>query len=145
LLVLRASDCTVLCYCDPPRQPPRSTLFPYTTLFRSGGDEQRDERGDEHDHQHLATHRTVDAERAVSQEFPHTRLRLAAGHRRRDGAWWRRAFPTGSIGSSLRGATGCAGRIAWRYTPVRPCAWLHRNRRGAGRKPERMTTSNPAT
>src|SRR5690606_41801223 len=83
LLVLRASDCTVLCYCDPPRQPPRSTLFPYTTLFRSGGDEQRDERGDEHDHQHLATHRTVDAERAVSQEFPHTRLRLAAGHRRR--------------------------------------------------------------
>src|SRR2546427_2101673 len=26
------------------RRPPRSTLFPYTTLFRSGDTEQRDER-----------------------------------------------------------------------------------------------------
>src|SRR2546427_12232821 len=26
------------------RRPPRSTLFPYTTLFRSGDAEQRDER-----------------------------------------------------------------------------------------------------
>src|SRR3712207_9046119 len=28
------------------RRPPRSTLFPYTTLFRSGEDERRDDRVD---------------------------------------------------------------------------------------------------
>src|SRR3712207_8550473 len=36
------------------RRPPRSTLFPYTTLFRSGGDGQQDLHGDgptEHGHQ----------------------------------------------------------------------------------------------
>src|SRR3712207_7675471 len=27
------------------RRPPRSTLFPYTTLFRSGGDGRRPDRG----------------------------------------------------------------------------------------------------
>src|SRR2546425_8863973 len=31
------------------RRPPRSTLFPYTTLFRSHDREERTERGDEHD------------------------------------------------------------------------------------------------
>src|SRR3712207_8563022 len=30
------------------RRPPRSTLFPYTTLFRSGGDEQQVEAGGVH-------------------------------------------------------------------------------------------------
>src|SRR5689334_23421094 len=29
------------------RPPPRSTLFPYTTLFRSGGDRAGDDRDDE--------------------------------------------------------------------------------------------------
>src|SRR5256885_8802191 len=38
------------------RRPPRSTLFPYTTLFRSGAglqqvdDEERDEQGGDRDH-----------------------------------------------------------------------------------------------
>src|SRR5688572_31963722 len=30
------------------RRPPRSTLFPYTTLFRSHRDHRRDSRGDRH-------------------------------------------------------------------------------------------------
>src|SRR5690606_41240049 len=29
--------CSSLLLCITPRPPPRSTLFPYTTLFRSGG------------------------------------------------------------------------------------------------------------
>src|SRR5438874_6908942 len=29
-----------------PRRPPRSTLFPYTTLFRSRGDRERDDEPD---------------------------------------------------------------------------------------------------
>src|SRR2546430_10972212 len=36
------------------RRPPRSTLFPYTTLFRSpenGADDERDRRGSEADHE----------------------------------------------------------------------------------------------
>src|SRR3712207_7854590 len=55
------------------RRPPRSTLFPYTTLFRSQGGEQLDARGAVADGEHrladalllvgLLVHR-VDAERA---------------------------------------------------------------------------------
>src|SRR5690554_7156270 len=40
------------------RRPPRSTLFPYTTLFRSAGVEQR-QHGDRHDHLLGHAHETV--------------------------------------------------------------------------------------
>src|SRR5256885_2968233 len=45
------------------RRPPRSTLFPYTTLFRSsGGGGRRDERGAAVRHRHTASGPTPDAE-----------------------------------------------------------------------------------
>src|SRR2546430_13661779 len=36
------------------RRPPRSTLFPYTTLFRSFGGEMRPELGRREEHRHCA-------------------------------------------------------------------------------------------
>src|SRR3712207_7030720 len=48
------------------RRPPRSTLFPYTTLFRSGGDGRADADG--------------------AAAAPHGDARRAAGHRARDRA-----------------------------------------------------------
>src|SRR3712207_8077932 len=56
------------------RRPPRSTLFPYTTLFRSW----RDERGDDHEEGVRRPHRARDPGRAgradQAHALPHRRL-----------------------------------------------------------------------
>src|SRR3712207_2679883 len=61
------------------RRPPRSTLFPYTTLFRSGGEDDEDDRCGGHlvddgasaqVHAHLALHalqRVVDRLRVAAE------------------------------------------------------------------------------
>src|SRR3712207_8411724 len=46
------------------RRPPRSTLFPYTTLFRSGGEDQRDE------------HRARDEDLEPARAVLHRRVRV---------------------------------------------------------------------
>src|SRR5258708_26159375 len=45
------------------RRPPRSTLFPYTTLFRSRNDDVRHGRRRVHDDRRFREHRRVDAGR----------------------------------------------------------------------------------
>src|SRR2546422_8199045 len=44
------------------RRPPRSTLFPYTTLFRSGGGEAMRRAGAAHRHEHRAGGRAREQE-----------------------------------------------------------------------------------
>src|SRR3712207_7657049 len=58
------------------RRPPRSTLFPYTTLFRSG----RGQFGGDHGVAGLALRRDSDAYAALHSHFA-TSLRLAASGR----------------------------------------------------------------
>src|SRR2546423_5534250 len=45
------------------RRPPRSTLFPYTTLFRSGHRQRRGVRPDLHRHRHHPLRREQDEDR----------------------------------------------------------------------------------
>src|SRR3712207_7133161 len=50
------------------RRPPRSTLFPYTTLFRSGeGDQRVDEHRADDLAQELEAHRRLDAEQELDE------------------------------------------------------------------------------
>src|SRR3712207_7765603 len=65
------------------RRPPRSTLFPYTTLFRSAGDELGDDRAERDDHPGLAGGGGHDAQVLVVQLDAEPGREVAAEHRRR--------------------------------------------------------------
>src|SRR2546426_10670502 len=60
------------------RRPPRSTLFPYTTLFRSSGEERRDVRiVRQQDGGQVAAMRDVSPERRRSRhDFPEVGVQL---------------------------------------------------------------------
>src|SRR2546430_8901296 len=60
------------------RRPPRSTLFPYTTLFRSARDGGREVAGHRGDAEHTAArrHEAPLAERRARVEDRHARRRL---------------------------------------------------------------------
>src|SRR3989440_7548575 len=58
------------------RRPPRSTLFPYTTLFRSRGDAPDEKLENRHrpDAEHLAEHQLKRTERRDEEDRKSTRL-----------------------------------------------------------------------
>src|SRR3712207_8822672 len=68
------------------RRPPRSTLFPYTTLFRSGGDGAHEHLEEEHPAPHLLRaplvrlHGEVALPRAVAPRQPRLGGRLHRLH-----------------------------------------------------------------
>src|SRR5260370_13513281 len=98
------------------RRPPRSTLFPYTTLFRSNADD----RDDDHQldegkaalvAQHLAVPEPVHFSSSLEASWP-------CGRVWKLNCFWREVS-AGSVPHAAPGNMSAACHQAWNYSPLR--------------------------